>query len=105
MNQTRLVISLKFDILDWTLGFLSKGVTQPCFSNDGIMPFQEDMFGNLAMSGTQSTPKQLQDSKIFLSKCISALKPVVFLAPAFQGSGVITFPSFFWPTTKYRSHT
>lgn len=24
--------------------------------------------------------------------------PVVFLAPDFHGSGVITFPSFFWPT-------
>jgi len=29
--------------------------------------------------------------------------PVVFLAPAFQGSGVMTFPSFFWPTTRIRN--
>jgi len=40
--------------------------------------------------------------KYFITHSIHALIPVVFLAPTFQGSGVITLPSFFWPTTNYR---
>jgi len=63
-------------------------------------------FTNLLISNPrvqQSTFRTLNIFvKYFIMHCII---PVVFLAPAFQGSGVITFPSFFWPTSQYRSQT